>query len=93
MLICFLKYKILALVIIHSDAQRGLGVSFSLTGLGDTSGVARNFLRGGGVPASGKMFGPANHFFSPVLPSRYFFSKGIARVPPPGYAPEGHLTG
>jgi hypothetical protein len=41
--------------------------------------VARNFPRG--VPASGKTCRPCGSFFSPVLPSGHFFSKGCARAP------------
>jgi hypothetical protein len=41
--------------------------------------VARNFRRG--VPTSEKTFRPCGSFFSPVLPSSHFFSKGCARAP------------
>jgi hypothetical protein len=48
-----------------------------------------------GVPASRKTCRPCGSFFSPVIPSSHFFSKGCARAtgepPPPGYAPDsGH---
>jgi hypothetical protein len=41
--------------------------------------VARNFPKG--VPASGKTCRPCGSFFSPVLPSSHFFSKGCAQAP------------